>query len=183
MEERRDSREENAQLFDALCGLGITHDGVKDIVRRAFEREARETPCDVPPNILRILKRLCSVACVALGDPRIIDDKEVCECTRQWIRVIIRSWLETMRDALSREPSVVLDDDLLVPEAFIDEQWRGIFPAETVASLAINDEDTLEILRLIAENIPHAPEAMKLPRGTRIQRMHDASRRTLCGVS
>jgi hypothetical protein len=72
------------------------------------------------------------------------DENEVSEHAKDLACMMMSSWLELLRDALSKFSSVPLTEDLLPPrEAVRPEFWRAF--ADTIAPFAINEAEAAQI--------------------------------------
>jgi hypothetical protein len=163
---RKNKDASNAQLFDRLCKIAAQVAG--PIVRVALFREAEEDAKErakagadawlseaervlqgllAEPGELEGVdqEKLREELSAALQEDVLLPNKEeVNEHAQDLARMMMSAWLELLRDALSKSPSVPLTEDLLPPrETVRPEFWRAF--ADTIAPFAINEAEAAQI--------------------------------------
>jgi hypothetical protein len=156
--------------FDALCSIGV--DLAAPVVREALMREVRESAetgatlwlnnaermlqeiLEDPDELEGVDKEaLCKELSAALqGDLTSLDEDEAYNVALSLVRLMMSTWLELLREALSSTSEVRLSDDLLPQqETARPEFWHGLMDA--IAPFAITQEEAVIIRRCIGREI------------------------------
>jgi hypothetical protein len=197
---RKNQSASDAQLFDALCQIAAKV--AKPVVHVALHREVEETAKMGATAWLseaeRVLEGILADPCVLEGvdkeglrkelsaalreDMLSPDLEEVSEHALDLARLMMSAWLELLRDALSRVPSVPLTRDLLPPVETVRSEFWCAF-ADTIAPFAINEEEAAQIRMEIGttllgilgtkETVGQSEPAMALPFNLYLKRLGD----------